>query len=85
MDDGLGPLLTMKWMWAMEKQPRVANETEDGQWTTSNDNREQDNEGKERGGEKSRCGGDIREHTMEDDCLSSKKGRCFLCPVQSDW
>jgi hypothetical protein len=83
MDDGLGPLLTMKWTWAMEKQPRVAKETEDGQWTMSNDNRERDNKGKKRGYEKSRSGSDIRNHTMDNDCLSSKKGRCFLCgPVK---
>ncbi len=22
---------------------------------------------------------------LDDDCLASKKGRCFLCPVQLDW
>ncbi len=47
-------------------------------------NRERDDEGKERGGEKSRCGGDIREHKMDDDCSSSEKGRGFLRPVQTD-
>ncbi len=46
----------------------------------SNNNREQDNEGKERGEEKTRCGGDMRKFTMDDDCPASKKGRCFLCP-----
>jgi hypothetical protein len=75
---------TMKGMWAMKKQTRVAVETENGRWTISNVNREQGNKGKERVGEKSRCGGDISEHKMDDDCLASKKVRCFLHPVQSD-
>ncbi len=59
----------------------MAVETENGRWTMSNNNREQDNKGKERGEEKARCGGDMRECTMDDDCPASKKGRCFLCPV----
>jgi hypothetical protein len=86
MDDGLGPhpttmgTMTNKGKWAMERQPRVAVETEDGQWTKSNNNREQDNKGKERGEEKARGGGDMSECTMDDDCLASEKGRCFLCP-----
>jgi hypothetical protein len=84
MENGLGPLLTMNWTWAMEKQPRVAKETKDGWWTMRKNNRERDDEGKERGGEKSRCGGDIREHKMDDDCSSSEKGRGFLRPVQTD-
>jgi hypothetical protein len=85
MDDGLGPLpatignMTNKGKWAMERQPRVAVETEDGQWTMSNNNREQDKEN-ERGEEKARCGGDMRECTMDNNCLASKKGRCFLHP-----
>jgi hypothetical protein len=45
----------------------------------SNNNREQDDEGKERGEEKARCGVDMRECTMDNDCPASKKGRCFLC------
>ncbi len=48
----------------------------------SNDNREQDDKGKEKGREKSRCGGDIREHTMDNDCSSSKKGRCCRVKVR---
>ncbi len=58
MDDGLGPPPTMmgnmtnKGKLTMERQPRVAVETEDGRWTISNNNREQDNKGKERGEEK---------------------------------
>jgi hypothetical protein len=28
---------------------------------------------------------DIREHPMDNNCSASKKGRCFLRPVQSDW
>ncbi len=87
MDNGLGPLLTMmgthmtnKGKWAMERQPRVAVETEDGQWTMSNNNREQDNKGKERGEEKARFGSDMRECMMDNNCPASKKGRCFLCP-----
>ncbi len=58
MDDGLGPLpmtmgnMTNKGKWAIGRQPRAAVETEDGQWTMSNNNREQDNKEKERGEEK---------------------------------
>jgi hypothetical protein len=86
MDDRLGPLpttmgnMTNKGKWVMERQPRVAVETEDGQWTIGNNNREQDNKGKERGGEKARCGSDMRECTMYNDCPASEKGRCFHCP-----
>jgi hypothetical protein len=72
--------MTNKGKWVMERQPRVAVETEDGRWTISNNNREQDNKGKEKGEKKARCGGDMREFTMDDDCPASKKGRCFLCP-----
>ncbi len=61
----------------MERQPRVAVETEDGRWTMSNNNREQDDEGKERWEEKARCGGDMREYTMDNNCLASKKGEVF--------
>jgi hypothetical protein len=46
----------------------------------SNNNREQDNIGKKRGGEKARCGGDMRDCTMDNYCPASKKERCFLCP-----
>jgi hypothetical protein len=86
MDDGLGPLpttmgnMTNKGKWSMERQPRVAVETEDGRWTMSNNNREQDDEGKERGEEKTRCDGDMRECTMDGNCLASEKGRFFLRP-----
>ncbi len=86
MDDGLGPLpttmgnMTNKGKWVMERQPRVVVETENGRWTMSNYNREQDDKGKERGEEKARCGGDMRECTMDDNCPASKKGRCFLHP-----
>ncbi len=74
--------MTNKGKWAMERQPRVAVETEDGRWTMSNNKREQDNKGKERGEEKARCGGDMREYTMDNGCPASKtrKGRRFLRP-----
>ncbi len=86
MDDGLGPLPTMmgnmtnNGKWAIKRQPRVAVETEDGRWTMSSNNREQDDEGKGRGEEKARCGGDMRECMMDDNCPASEKGRCFLRP-----